>query len=478
MSAKRTLPTGISTWRVLHLLVFSLFAVVASSNAWAASALPWVDARDFSTFAECVNSPTSAGKTILVSTPMNVGTLTVPADRDLRFTKGGMLVVADGKVLSIAGSFDAPLIQVFSGTGAVTMANGIVKEIYPQWWGAKGDGLHDDTEAIQRAIDARQGQTAIFFPTGNYFCSRTIHITNNRTHLVGSGIYATVFTFSPSGEEVLFDFAVPKAETTLYQCSLKNMGFLANGTTRKVAVRLVNTSLMVIEDISIHHSWQGTGSIGILMHGRELTTIRKATISSDRPIVIEKNLSKGPESYIDCDHLHMQDLYLTSDVPSAACIFIASGVNLTNFVLDGTNAFLLAKYGLYWDDTSSRGTSNNMSIKNIRVEQKVEKNGYAVYISHNYGLQNLIIENVSVSRFNNGFYLRKCRTVSLINCMIRSPSGEALNADDNCDDLAIINCMWQAGSKAKLAGLVEKFSISKTWSASPLPATGFYQRPR
>jgi polygalacturonase len=213
------------------------------------------------------------------------------------------------------------------------------------------------------------------------------------------------------------------------------------------------------------------------MHGRELTTIRKATIFSDRPIVIEKNLSKGPESFIDCDHLHMQDLYLGSDAPSAACLFIASGVALTNFVLDGTNAFLLAKYGIYWDDTLTRYAGANMSIKNVRVEQKKEMNGYAVYISHNHALQNLIIENVMASPNNNGFYLRKCRWVSIINCFITTPTWEALNVD-NCDDVAIINTLFQAGSKANLTGLVEKFSTSKTYSASPLPATGFYVRDR
>ena len=441
-----------------------------------ASSTPWVDASSFPSFTQCVKSSKSAGKTILISKPMRVASLTIPANRDLRFVNGGSLLVTAKQTLTIKGTIDAPLIKIFDGYGLVRFQNGNVRQIYPQWWGAKGDGYHDDTNAIQRAINAKTGYSTIFFPSGAYYCTSTITIKNDRTHLVGSGDYSTTFIFNPSRAAVLFNFVGVTPQTTLYSCSLTHMGFVGMGDSRKVALQMVNTSEMVVENISIYSSWHGSGSIGILMHGRELTMIRRATIFADRPIVIGNNLSKGPEGFIDSDHLHMQDLYLGPQEPDEACIHIASGVNLTNFVLDGTNSFVTAKYGIYWNDTSSDGTSNNMTIKNVRVEQSSDSSGYALYLSHNYGLQNLIIENVTSDTISNGFFLRNCRFVTLLNCLVQTTTGEAVNADNSCDEITFLNCLFQEGSKALLPGLAQQFGLFKSNSAAPIPATSFYIR--
>lgn len=53
--------------------------------------------------------------------------------------------------------------------------------VTPQMFGAIADGVHDDLQAIQTAID-KGGN--IFFPKGNYLVSNTIHVVKNNTHLV------------------------------------------------------------------------------------------------------------------------------------------------------------------------------------------------------------------------------------------------------------------------------------------------------
>jgi Pectate lyase superfamily protein len=54
-------------------------------------------------------------------------------------------------------------------------------------FGAKGDGVTDDTQAIQNAIDSVSTSTSctVFFPTGTYLVSSPLTINNPNTRLVG-----------------------------------------------------------------------------------------------------------------------------------------------------------------------------------------------------------------------------------------------------------------------------------------------------
>src|SRR5262249_2737816 len=77
------------------------------------------------------------------------GTMTIP---NLHIENGGLLKVGTGQTVTIGEKFDAGIYQTFAnalpGQGTVTFTpNASLREIYPQWWGAKGDGTNDDTQA-------------------------------------------------------------------------------------------------------------------------------------------------------------------------------------------------------------------------------------------------------------------------------------------------------------------------------------------
>lgn len=107
--------------------------------------------------------------------------LTIPANVDLKFQPGAVLSVSKGVTLSINGGIEAGLRQIFTGEGIV---DGIPKiiEVYPQWFGAKGDGKADDTRALQDAIDfaCRTGIKAVNLNRGKYRVTKTINCTNTR----------------------------------------------------------------------------------------------------------------------------------------------------------------------------------------------------------------------------------------------------------------------------------------------------------
>jgi hypothetical protein len=67
-------------------------------------------------------------------------------------------------------------------------------------FGAVGDGVADDTAAVQAAIDAvsANGGGILFFPSGDYICNLQIEIKDN-VFIKGSGPNATTLNFSQKG---------------------------------------------------------------------------------------------------------------------------------------------------------------------------------------------------------------------------------------------------------------------------------------
>src|SRR5438552_3491585 len=71
-------------------------------------------------------------------------------------------------------------------------------------FGAKGDGKHDDAQAIQTAIDAAGISGGdIFVPSGKYLLKSRLIITDSTKglHLRGAGFSTQLFFENPSGIE-------------------------------------------------------------------------------------------------------------------------------------------------------------------------------------------------------------------------------------------------------------------------------------
>jgi hypothetical protein len=80
--------------------------------------------------------------------------LTVPVNVALAFVREGRITVTSPAVLRIQSgeSISAPKQQIFvADAGGVLIENAVV---YPEWWGAVGDGTTNDTPPVQKAFDS------------------------------------------------------------------------------------------------------------------------------------------------------------------------------------------------------------------------------------------------------------------------------------------------------------------------------------
>lgn len=107
----------------------------------------------------------------------------VSSNKILRFFNGNKLIVNSGVELIINGGIEAGLFQIFAGQGKIS-GNPIVKEIYPQWFGADASGGRDTTIEVQKAIDfaSNLNGSIVYFPKGKYYISN-LKISKNITIL-------------------------------------------------------------------------------------------------------------------------------------------------------------------------------------------------------------------------------------------------------------------------------------------------------
>lgn len=104
--------------------------------------------------------------------------LTLPDNIALKVVRGATLAISSGKTLTLNGGFEAGLYTVFTGAGTASFGARI-REVYPQWFGAMGDGVTDDTAEIQEAITSLTnvaGDGTLFVPAGSYLVSSQLTV--------------------------------------------------------------------------------------------------------------------------------------------------------------------------------------------------------------------------------------------------------------------------------------------------------------
>jgi hypothetical protein len=157
-------------------LITVLLAITTMFSLFGKEEKNFLGAEQFSTLSEALKA--AKGKTLVISQPLKMVNShnIVTEDTSLLFTKKGIIVGKESSTLEIKGVLTAPFMQIFSGNTKVRFKSNSVTEVYPQWWGAKGDGKTDDTAAVQAAIDSQI--CSIKLPQGKYLITKPLNFTN------------------------------------------------------------------------------------------------------------------------------------------------------------------------------------------------------------------------------------------------------------------------------------------------------------
>lgn len=138
-------------------------------------------------------------------------------------------------------------------------------------YAARGDGQHDDTDAIQRAIDECQASgRVIYLPAGTYLVSRTLKFQPGRGHgrnnLRGESRERTTLKLK---DATFIDAAKPQAVLTL--------GFCGNEEQRSGSADWFNNN---VAELTIDTGRSNVGAIGLQFYSNNTGSLRDVTIRS------------------------------------------------------------------------------------------------------------------------------------------------------------------------------------------------------
>ncbi len=215
----------------------------------------------FSTFEIAVTKIGAANVELEVSTASTiVDDCTINANTTLLIpSKGRILTVANTKTLTINGPFSAGLYQVFSGDGSVAFGESACSGVKPEWWGATGDGVTDDYNAIYKALATEK---PVYFGLKTYIVNTAISSTNQ--YISGNKSLSIIKAGNsfPVGEYLL-DWGGSAVDNCAQNTYLGGIFF--DNNNRAGGIRIKNAYLSLVEDVRSNNAY--TNCYGITFYG-------------------------------------------------------------------------------------------------------------------------------------------------------------------------------------------------------------------
>lgn len=386
-------------------------------------------------------------------------TISVP----LTWLPGAMLKPAAGITITITAPVQGPATKwidtSLGGKVVFTPRSGV--QLNPRWWGAVGDFSHDtntgtdDSAAFQAMMSATSGNVShgwyFDLGVGSYLLTAGFVAAVHKAFITGRGAHATQFVFNPAADGAVCITMNKGASAELFEGGVRGVGFhgFPGNTRQKIALELVDTSDVHVDDIKVHNSWTSTGrtaaapSIGLRFKGREALRTRNVSIAADRPV----HLTSNPNHAYDVDVVSFHDTYLLIGEATESAILIDSGTYVQNLVFTGSSICTGGKDGVLFNNTAGQSVaSRSILIENLRHESTVSPGGSLVRIVHDASMGlSVVLRNLQPS-FDQNIYLRGCNNVALEHFTFSGVTGKTPIDIANCDYVSFKNVSVQAGN--------------------------------
>lgn len=317
-------------------------------------------------------------------------------------------------------------------------------------FGAKGDGITDDTQAIQSAIEAsREGNGSnVYLPAGDYRVTEPLVIYSH-TRLIGAGKRG-ISNNGFSGTQITGDTVSPVIRSDpnaemVYGAEIRDIrvGKTNGSTTAYYGLYMENMSECYLHNVTVN----GGFTVGMYFKGG-LTNLDNLYICANQTgIILEDthavtvsnlnawiNTDKAISLVGDCFNLNIRDSWIENSqygvyVDTSSKAFSGSCVNIQNTSFTcGTNlngTTVSSAYFIY----GVKGV-NNLSLNNLIVRScvaKIVQTDYAIRLGSNSNTITASVENC-VFFTNNSFTAgilvdQKYHPVKVENLICKSYSG-------------------------------------------------------
>lgn len=345
-------------------------------------------------------------------------------------------------------------------------------------YGAIGDGVADDTSAIQAACTAAvtlgTGGTyyrpAVYLPAGRYKTTDTIDV-QDRIKVFGAGIDATMVSFEPTAGTKA---AIQLKDTSPYHW----FGELSDLTIRIPATVThdVLTGVLVQEGTQVKVSrvfvnFDGHSAkdhVGIQLYSREQLLVDDCRLLAPLGIRLSGTLDNVLVRKVTFLSDSTGGSGLTATLPFAA---IAADDNCVLQWFKATDLTVVKKHHVFTYSNNSAAAAGGIWFDNVRSEQGPDNTKYEFYVHGvSFGIDQLGISNSRLQSAQKGLDLDVVSHVRVSNTKFESASREVLKYRDvsggslEFDD----QCAYLAGCTADVSGGYKGLTLtglhgSKTW---------------
>ncbi|MBP1990966.1 right-handed parallel beta-helix repeat-containing protein [Paenibacillus eucommiae] len=312
----------------------------------------------------------------------------------------GATLAPDSTVtVKIMGRVEAKVQQIFSGAGEVLVQGTLNAQVYPQWWGAKGDGITDDTAAIQKAADAASSlKGKVFFSQGTYLFSTNIRLKDN-TSLEGE---SAVLKAAPGVNDIgIMAQNCSNIRISHLTIEMNNPGApgQSGNPTQHVGIKIISngktSSGFTISHVTVKH----TKGYGIwlqgLPDGNPVAHLAQSTYTVDDVLIEHVTVESSHMGIVVAEgrRVEVSNCKVSKCLDSGILLYHCSDYSMVN-----NNCSSNAGHGITADLSRYGTTSGNICHDNIN-----EQSGLAWGIVMSRNCQNFVVnENVCRGNMTGG----------------------------------------------------------------------------
>jgi len=332
----------------------------------------------------------------------SAGTLIIPSNVEMCLDRGAII----NSDIIVKGNINAGLYQIFSGTPNLDSAK--ILTVFPQWFGAHGDSIHDDTSPLQKCLNIKQD---VFISQGIYFVTSLYLVNAEQRNIYGTGGNSKIiFTTNTSKFQIgdTINTGQANANYISKNFTLKNIYFGQRDSNYSVNyLRLTNLQSSKVSGVTIEAS-NNTGlpvatSTGIYVQGCNSVTLEDITISKFSGVAIHITKSQ--------------------DIITSKILTNISGTGNNNMVVDtcGNGAITLSKMELLGGNYSLLMKNTNWSRISDSYFDSSEKGvyltGHSTVISFNAcwfssrGYNNIVSDGLTIDTAN-GATIENCHFIN------------------------------------------------------------------